>query len=82
MKRCYECRKKLSVLEGYRHPVLGKDSLLCSNCFDTVHDSVANWREAVLPYVGFFNNNSSNENYHIDMKKMITSWVDTRKSVY
>lgn len=61
MKRCEECRKKLGILEGYRHPTLGKDSLICSSCFDAVHESVVKWREANLPYVGFFNNRSSNK---------------------
>ena len=81
MKRCKECGKKLKVLEGYRHPVLGNDSLLCSNCFDTVHESMVKWREAILPYVGYFNNSSSKKNYHIDLKKMVTGWVNSRKSV-
>jgi hypothetical protein len=61
MKRCEECRKKLGILEGYRHPILGKGTLICSNCFDTVHESVIKWREANLPYVGFFNNRPSNK---------------------
>ena len=63
MKRCEECGKNLRILEGYQHPVLGRDSFLCSSCFDTVNESMVKWREANLPYIGFFKNNASNKNY-------------------
>lgn len=55
MKGCEECGKKLGILNGYRHPTKGKNHLLCSSCFDILHESVVKWREANLPYVGFFN---------------------------
>ncbi len=82
MKECRECGKNLGLLKGYRHPVLGRDSVLCSSCFDTVYDSVVKWREANLPYVGFFKNNSSNKNYEINLKKTLTGWASAKKSVY
>ena len=47
MVECMECGKKLGVLEGYGHPVMGRKHLLCSPCFDQVSDSVAKWREFV-----------------------------------
>jgi len=59
MKECIECGKNLGIIEGYRHPIMGKDNLLCSNCFDTVFDSVEKYREFVSPYIGFFNKESS-----------------------
>ena len=59
MKECVECQKKLGIIEGYRHPVLGKDHLLCSTCFDTVSKNVEKWSELISPYVGFFNKESS-----------------------
>jgi hypothetical protein len=59
MKDCMECGKKLGIIEGYRHPTMGKDNLLCSNCFDTVFESVEKYREFVTPYMGFFNKETS-----------------------
>jgi hypothetical protein len=62
MKECVECRKNLGILEGYRHPTMGKDTLLCSNCFDTVFESVEKYRKFIMPYIGFFNKESSTTN--------------------
>jgi hypothetical protein len=59
MKECMECGTKLGIMEGYRHPTMGKDNLLCSNCFDTVFESVEKYREFVSPYIGFFNKETS-----------------------
>ena len=82
MKRCEECGKKLGILEGYRHPVLGKNSLLCSDCFNSVQDSVVKWREAHLPYVDFFKNNGSEKNFESSLKKVITNFVSAKRSVF
>ena len=54
-----ECGTKLGIMEGYRHPTIGKDNLLCSSCFDTVFESVEKYREFISPYIGFFNKESS-----------------------
>jgi hypothetical protein len=78
MKECMECRKNLGIMEGYRHPTMGKDNLLCSKCFDTVFESVEKYREFVSPYIGFFNKESSTiadiqkigENISKNIKKM------------
>jgi hypothetical protein len=78
MKECMECRKNLGIMEGYRHPTMGKDNLLCSKCFDTVFESVEKYREFVSPYIGFFNKGSSTiadiqkigENISKNIKKM------------
>jgi hypothetical protein len=82
MKRCEECGKKLGILEGYRHPVLGNDSLLCSDCFDSVNESVVKWRDAHLPYVDFFKNNNSEKKFETNLKKVITSFVSAKRSVF
>ena len=79
MKRCKECSKKLGIMEGYRHPTLGKDSLLCSSCFDIVDESVAKWRNAVLPYVDFFNDGSSNSSLQLNLKNKSTSFFQLQK---
>jgi len=73
-----ECGKNLGIMEGYRHPTMGKDNLLCSKCFDTVFESVEKYREFVSPYIGFFNKESSTiadiqkigENISKNIKKM------------
>jgi hypothetical protein len=62
MKACVECGKNLGILEGYRHPIMGKDNLICSHCFDTVFERVEKYREFITPYVGFFNKKSSTTN--------------------
>ena len=59
MKECMECGKKLGIIEGYCHPTMGKDYLLCSNCFDTVSASVEKYMEFISPYIGFFNKETS-----------------------
>lgn len=48
MKSCDKCRKKIGVFNGYIHPTIGKDYLLCSKCFDKVSKSVNQWREFVV----------------------------------
>ena len=62
MKECVECGKNLGIMEGYRHPILGKDNLLCSHCFDIVFESAEKYREFITPYIGFFNRKSSTTN--------------------
>ena len=48
MKKCYECGKELKFWEGYRHPALGKKELVCSNCFDSVEESMEKYRKFLL----------------------------------
>jgi hypothetical protein len=59
MGECIECRKNLGILEGYRHPVKGKDFLLCRKCFDTIFESIEEYQEFVSPYIGYFNKEPS-----------------------
>jgi hypothetical protein len=59
MKECMECGKNLGIMEGYRHPTMGNNNLLCSKCFDTVFESVEKYRQFVSPYMGFFNKETS-----------------------
>jgi hypothetical protein len=63
MDICDECGKELGVIEGYRHPILGNHVFLCSDCFDSIYESVVKWREANLPYIGFFKNKSHYKRY-------------------
>jgi len=59
MHECIECGKKLGFIEGYRHPVMGKDYLVCRNCFDTISASVEKYQEFISPYNDFFKNGTS-----------------------
>ena len=45
---CIECGKHLSIIEGYRHPTLGDDYLLCYECYVKVMISVERWGRFVL----------------------------------
>jgi len=62
MKECIKCGKNLGIIEGYRHPAMGKDYFLCRNCFDTIFESVEKYREFIAPYIGYFNKEKSTIN--------------------
>lgn len=62
MKECMKCGKNLGITEGYRHPTMGKDYLLCRNCFDTIFESVEKYREFITPYIDYFNKEKSTIN--------------------
>lgn len=47
-RKCIECGKTMSLLEGYRHPTLGPHFLLCKGCFEKVESSVERWERFVL----------------------------------
>jgi hypothetical protein len=69
MVECVECGKKLGIMQGYKHPTMGKKHHLCSPCFDQVSESVAKWKDFVLG--NSFNNNQSNINIEQVWKKII-----------
>ena len=56
MKFCEECGKKFGIFSGYKHPVLGKKSLVCGDCFSSIDETLTLWREFVL-------SNSFNKEY-------------------
>jgi len=43
MVNCKECKKKLDILEGYRHPALGTKYLVCGPCFGKVKGDMERW---------------------------------------
>lgn len=66
-------------MEGYCHPTLGKDALLCWHCYEQVERSVEQWRRFILndaenpesPYPSFLNNYSFHEeDLHLKQKKI------------
>lgn len=81
MKKCEECCKKLGLLEGYRHPILGSSHLLCSPCFNQVSKSVDKWRKVVLPYVDYFNNVTSDSSLGLNWKNKLTDFFRYKKGL-
>jgi hypothetical protein len=47
-RECINCGKKLAVLEGYRHPTLGKNVYLCWDCYQKVWESVVRWERFIV----------------------------------
>lgn len=78
MRKCMECGKNLGIFEGYRHPTMGKDYLLCGNCFDTISISVDKWSNFIVPYVEFFNKESSKIDDIQNIRKFITKNVKNK----
>jgi hypothetical protein len=48
MKFCEECGEKIGFLSGYNHPILGKKSIVCGDCFIHIDKDLTLWREFVL----------------------------------
>lgn len=46
-KGCSNCGKRLTLLDGYCHPTLGKDVLLCWDCYEKVWESVVRWERFI-----------------------------------
>lgn len=57
MKFCEECEKKMSIFNRYNHPILGKKSIVCGDCFTSIDETLTLWREFVLS--NSFNKESS-----------------------
>ncbi len=48
MVDCEECGKKLSILQGHRHPALGTRFLVCRKCFCKIDEDMERWRKFYL----------------------------------
>jgi len=79
MAECEECGKKLGMLEGYRHPTMGKKHHLCNPCFNEVSESVASWREFVL--ANSFNVKTSSNNLKLNWKDIVPSGNVVREMI-
>jgi len=47
-KCCYICGKKLHLFSGYYHPTLGKDCMICGDCYNREQKSIERWGRFVL----------------------------------
>ncbi|KYK21386.1 hypothetical protein AYK25_08205 [Thermoplasmatales archaeon SM1-50] len=45
MVKCEECDKKLGILQGHRHPALGKRFMVCRKCFCKIDEDMERWRK-------------------------------------
>jgi hypothetical protein len=79
MKKCDECGEELGFLGGYYHPIMGKEYLLCTHCFDIVEKSVIGWREAVLPYTNYFNTKTSH--HDLDKQQSINDTLSEKRRI-
>jgi hypothetical protein len=57
MKFCEECGKKTGIFSRYNHPVFGKKSIVCGDCFNSIDETLSLWMEFVL-------SNSFNKEYN------------------
>jgi hypothetical protein len=65
MKFCEECGDKIGILRGYNHPVFGKKSLVCGDCFSSIDESLTLWRDFVLS--NSFNKGNSELKFNLNV---------------
>lgn len=82
MKKCEECGKTLGLSNSYRHPTMGRNHLICSQCFNQVSESLEKWRNTVLPYRNFFNNCSPNNSFQSNWKNRLTDYIKTKNTIH
>lgn len=51
MHKCSECEKELGILEGYRHPVEGKNKLVCKSCWNKIEESEKRYTSFLLDHI-------------------------------
>ena len=77
MIKCEECSKKLGIIQGYRHPALGKRFLVCGDCFDKVNNSMEKWR--VFCRSDLFNAESSKIDIQEEWNKSLSNDLQLQK---
>ena len=48
MKFCEECGKKVGIFSRYNHPIFGKKSIVCGDCFTSADETLTLWRNFVF----------------------------------
>ena len=77
MKKCYECGKELKFWEGYYHPALGKEELVCSECFNILVESMGKYRNFII---GEFKQDEQTSNIiNSNIKLRFFNWWDNFK---
>lgn len=46
-KVCANCGKKLTLFQEYLHPTLGKNAVLCSDCYEKAWRSMVQWERFI-----------------------------------
>lgn len=77
--KCDECSKRLSIFHAYYHPSLRKNHIVCSNCCDKISESLKKWIDFILPYAGFFQKSTKNENLNSNWKKIFFGFIKSQK---
>jgi hypothetical protein len=77
MVKCEECGKKLGILQGYRHPALGRRFLVCGFCFDKVDESMEKW--SAFCHSNLFNTESSKTDIQVAWNKSIAHNLELQK---
>ena len=77
MSKCVECGKNLGFLKGFSHPTLGKNNYLCSSCFDTVFESVEEYKSFISPYIGFLKVEASNNSNRLNITDISEQFTHT-----
>jgi hypothetical protein len=74
MKKCFECGKEIKIFSGYYHPILGKNKIVCSNCYNILEESLNNYRDFILKN---YENEEKNiiNNKKIKIKHMIHNYL-------
>ena len=77
MVQCEECRKKLGILQSYKHPALGKKFPVCKNCFILVSGNMEKWSKFCLS--DSFNAKSNLINIRDEWNKSISNEILLQK---
>jgi len=74
MTFCEECREKIGIFKRYNHPVFGKKSIVCGDCFTRIDEILTLWREFVLS--NSFNEESSELKFNLESNKVGIQYVN------
>lgn len=77
MVKCYECEKELRFWEGYYHPALGFNMVVCGKCFEIFEESMENYRNFIISE--FKNERQCKIIDVIDIKLRFISWWNRLK---
>jgi len=80
MLKCYECGKELRFWEGYHHPTLGFNIVVCGKCFEILEESMEKYRKFIINE--FKNERQSKIIGTEDIKLKFLNWWNHLKSTH
>ncbi len=48
MRKCHECDRNLRFYQGHRHPILGKNYVVCTQCYQFISKSITFYNTCLL----------------------------------